>query len=604
MATYLSLEDAAKRLGIPTEKLIDLRSQGQVRGFRDGSSWKFPDTEIDRLKDEIGNLSGIGSGILASEDGGSKIGAVIGGDSALSIGDPLSDDGSGSDLELGLELPSSPDGSDVNLIASGVGENAEVTIVPEPKTDTPAGSDAPLAIDLDELNVGGSAISHDSGELNLSPDTPAGGSSSVGAPASLDDSDEFQLGSALDIGGDSGELNLGGNSATPTPGPLQIGSEGSSADALAGGSDHELDLGQVSNDEAASSLELMNDLDLKESESSVGSRSSISGDVLSELDLLSGDSGGSGLLSGESESLLGSSLMSIDSGGSSGVDDALADDDDLIIADDDDDLVVSGAGSDISIAGDSGINLMSPSDSGLSLESEPLDLAGSSVSALDLGAELSDGSSSGTGGGSAGSGLVPGDPAGSAVDFQADEEFQLSPSGIQLESTDESASQVIDIEESNSVDVDAIDFSGSGIGSSVVGSGIGSGSGSDLSNDAFEGDVAFEEADIVADAGFDDGGGLDDQGIMAGEVEEAGVDASGGFDDSPVRAVAPIGAAGGYQIPFTLLQTIGLMLILIVMSLGGMLMTDLVRNMWSYTEPAAPVSSLTDALIEVAGWGR
>ena len=59
-----------------------------------------------------------------------------------------------------------------------------------------------------------------------------------------------------------------------------------------------------------------------------------------------------------------------------------------------------------------------------------------------------------------------------------------------------------------------------------------------------------------------------------------------------------------YEVPFTLFQTIGLLLILIVMSLGGMLMTDLIRNMWSYAEPSAPVSALTDMLISVAGWGQ
>ena len=46
------------------------------------------------------------------------------------------------------------------------------------------------------------------------------------------------------------------------------------------------------------------------------------------------------------------------------------------------------------------------------------------------------------------------------------------------------------------------------------------------------------------------------------------------------------------------------MLILCVLSLGGMLMTDLVRNMWTYTEPSAPVSSLTDSLVGLMGWGQ
>ena len=72
---------------------------------------------------------------------------------------------------------------------------------------------------------------------------------------------------------------------------------------------------------------------------------------------------------------------------------------------------------------------MSPSDSGISLEDEPLDLAASGISGLDLASEGSDAS-------------------GSAVDFQQDEEFQLSPSGS-LETDDDSGSQVIELEDSS-----------------------------------------------------------------------------------------------------------------------------------------------------------
>lgn len=599
MATYLSLEDAAAKLGIPTEKLVDLRSQGQVRGFRDGASWKFPDTEIERLAEELPNLSGLGSGILAADGGGSKSGAIIGGDdSELSIGDPILDEdgsGGGSGIDLGMELPAAG-GSDVNLVAGDSGIGSDVKVVADS-----SGSDVPL--DLDELSLEGSAVSHDSGELDLDLGSGNEGSGTAGgssggdldiSPADVagasEDSDEFNLGSALDLAG-SDDLVLGDEA---TPGPqsaslsgLEISSDNDSGDALASESSADLDLGLASNEPAASSLELMDDLDLKDSASSISGPGSVSGDVLSELDLLAGESAGSGLLSGDSENLLGSSLLGAEEGGSSGVDDALADDDLLIADDDDGDLVVSSMGSDISIAGDSGINLMSPSDSGLSLESGPLDLAGSSISALDLGAELSDASGSGTGSSEYGSGLVPGEDGGSAVDFQADEEFQLSPSGIQIEASDESASQVIDIEESESVEVEA-DF----------------GEAEFDGDDAFAGEVSFDDAP-VAEAEFgDDGGGMGSQSSDNGIIESEAEDGISADSSRSASTPAPIGAAGAYEVPFTLFQTVGLLLILMVMSLGGMLMTDLVRNMWSYAEPSAPVSSLTDMLIDVAGWGR
>ena len=100
MANYLSLEEAATKLGVPTDRLVELRSQGEIRGFRDGASWKFPENEIDRLADELGDTINAG-------------GTILGGDT------PPSDDGSGSDVELGSEvLQSDGGGSDVNLIAA------------------------------------------------------------------------------------------------------------------------------------------------------------------------------------------------------------------------------------------------------------------------------------------------------------------------------------------------------------------------------------------------------------------------------------------------------------------------------------------------------
>src|SRR6056297_1651564 len=166
MATYLSLEDAARKLGIPVEKLIDLRSHGQVRGFRDGASWKFPETEIERLKEDLPNLSGLGSGILDGP-GYSSQSDELGDDSSLAIGDPITDDEGGSSLELGLELPDSPGGSDVNLVpGSGTG-GSDVLVVSGSSSNL--GSGGGLS-DLDELNLSGSAVSHDSGELELGSD--------------------------------------------------------------------------------------------------------------------------------------------------------------------------------------------------------------------------------------------------------------------------------------------------------------------------------------------------------------------------------------------------------------------------------------------------
>ncbi|MEM0925835.1 MAG: DNA-binding protein, partial [Planctomycetota bacterium] len=79
------------------------------------------------------------------------------------------------------------------------------------------------------------------------------------------------------------------------------------------------------------------------------------------------------------------------------------------------------------------------------------------------------------------------------------------------------------------------------------------------------------------------------------------VDPMGGGTDLAMDDVqeSPTAAAGavGYEVPFTLLQCLTLLCIVLMLSLCGMLMSDLVRNMWAYSETAAPVSSLTDSLI-------
>lgn len=584
MADYLSLEEAAAKLGIPTDRLVELRSQGQIRGFRDGASWKFPDSEINRLRDELEDL-GAGSGLLVSEP---ELGSALSSSSSSIIGgdDLLMDDagGSGSDLQIGGEevKPGSSGGSDVNLVATD-GNGSDVALVA-------SGSDIDMdgeggAVDSDDLDMDDDLIEIDSGALQLEEPALSHESSSLdldlqpkegstGPIAKKDDADKASE-SEIDLGGEAdvdvksdGDLSFAGTIPDEDSDDAVIGGEDSSAmDVL--GSD--IDLGP-SGASGASSLELMDDL--------AGDSSALKGssgaDVLSELDLLSAEQQGSGLVTGDSEDLLvssGSDGLGKSSGlGSSlgadvlaDMDDALDDDDDLVIADDDDDLLIDSAGSDISVAGDSGINLMSPSDSGLSLESEPLDLAGSSISALDLGAELSEGGSSGSG-----SGLASAE--GSGIDFQSDEEFQLSPSGVGFDA-EESGSQVIEVEDSSAIG-EAVEFEGADFAAA----------------DPLGGDVFAEDA-APAEGGFEEGG-FDDEGEAVA------------IDETSAAPVPSSAAIGGYEVPFTLMQCISLLMIIGVLSLGGMLMTDLLRNMWTYTEPSSPVSSLTDALIDVAGWGR
>lgn len=554
--SYLSLDEAAAKLGVAPDRLVELRSQGQIRGFRDGSSWKFPESEIERLAEDLAADDGFGSGILVDESG-TGAGSIIGGEGG--------DEGQGSDLNIGGEA-TSEGGSDVNLVTEPSGTGSDVALV---ASDSGIDSDEDSVFDTDE----GDLMEIDSAELKLdepamlrdSNDSidiaidPKEGSTGPVAKADIKEAADKLSISDVDISDEASEddFALEGNAS--------LGDEDSD-ELMLGEESDSLDIDAINEDlkskaASQSSLELMSGLEDGSTDRPM--KKSSAGDVLSELDLIGAEQsgGGSDLITGDSENLLTSSGLGSGLGSSvvKELDDALDEDDDLVIADDDDELMLDSV-SDISVAGDSGINLMSPSDSGLSLESEPLDLAGSSLSALDLGAELTDGSGIGSGKGSGSGG-------------GGDEEFQLSPSGVGLDGDMDSSSQVIEVEDSEIV-ADAVDL-----------------------QDEFADDAGFADAGFAAEP------------MGAGAFEEAPADAvvadpmaDGGLEMDEVQE-SPVAAAGavGYEVPFSLLQCLSLLFIVLTLSLVGMLMTDLVRNMWAYSETAAPVSSLTDSLISLMG---
>ena len=54
MAKFIELKDAAEILKISTDELVEMRSRGEIHGYRDGASWKFRSEEIDRVIQERG----------------------------------------------------------------------------------------------------------------------------------------------------------------------------------------------------------------------------------------------------------------------------------------------------------------------------------------------------------------------------------------------------------------------------------------------------------------------------------------------------------------------------------------------------------------------
>jgi len=225
---------------------------------------------------------------------------------------------------------------------------------------------------------------------------------------------------------------------------------------------------------------------------------------------------------------------------------------DLDLAEDeggDDDLVLSGSGSgsDITMGGDSGISLVDPADSGLSLE-EPLELAGGGDETLELGEDdmIS---------------LSEEADLDSPTELKAEEEFTLTPMEDAGEDEDsESGSQVIALD-----DVDE---------------------GAPAIEPVAGGKAPMLDEDFAAEPVL----GME-------EVTPLGAAPMGAPQD--MAAGQPLGAqvAALPEAPYTVWNVVSLVFCAIFLMLAGMMMYDLVRNMWSWDQPVAVNSQLMDWIL-------
>lgn len=232
---------------------------------------------------------------------------------------------------------------------------------------------------------------------------------------------------------------------------------------------------------------------------------------------------------------------------------AASDDDDLTIGDDDEvslgeeeGMPLEG-GSDVTRgAGDTGINLK-PSDSGLNLEEVPLDLAGSSVSSLELPEDddiiaLEE---------------LEASPD-EATQLRADEDFQLAPSSGQTHDEEEdSGSQVIALEDSE----------------------------------------AFEDAGAAAPLA----GGLEDEDVGAL------LPAAGGSEEISIQdEVRPVTTPREFLAPppemaYSIWNVLSLLAITLVLATVGMLMTDVIRNMWVFDGTFSASTPIMDTMVRLMG---
>ncbi len=543
MAKLVPLEQAAEMLQITPEKLTELISKKKIFGYRDGATWKFKEQEIERVANELGveqvaveesgvDLLGPDAGTVASLDIDADLEELVD-VTEIDLDDKEDTDGPDSVLISELELG----GSDPSISSTIIGKES----VNEPDADLDLNlaneeSSEELVLDLSD-NADPSGLGSD---LKIAPsDSAIDGDAAVkiadSAELDLDGSGELRLEDSakltLDAGSpaaaDSDDLPLIDDSAISISEPdtaagessLVLGDEPPSGDSPTSASDLLLSPDQSN----ASGLSLQAD-------SNAGLKPVDESDDLildaddDEIVLESDDSfdleGASDLvLEGGSELDLGGSSINLDgSGTGTGIG-------------------LDGLDSSVNItAGDSGINVGSPSDSGISLEQTPDELAlGSGIEALELGdaGDLEIGEE----------GIGLDEPT-----LVGDDDFLLTP----VESADpddaDSGSQVI------ALDTDDIE--------------------------------PADNADLLD---LDDA--ESDQGL---EIVEEGVE-----------EVAPLSEARGVAVAaedgYTIGTVTGLGLCTLMLALSGMMVTDLIRNMWSWSGTYSLNSSLMNAIIGIFG---
>lgn len=539
MANLVDFETAAAKLGLSPEELTQLRSQNEIFGYRDGASWKFKETELQRFASVRGiELRDPGLAppaeepALASTEGLSPVDADL--DELVDVPEP--DAKSDDFLELSLddnEPPLDVNGaeneppvesilvseeelgeSDPNASSTIIGqsdtedENSDLLVGHNKSSVTGDGEDSDLDVNADTVVTTEEEIA---AELDDSPADAGlhvaqpGATHGEGSGAELD----LVEGQDSSLESSGSELSLAADSSVQSPG------EGS-----------ELTLSPESSD---ISSESGSELSLTATADATGISIDGGGDDL--FINLDGDGGDDVLILDDSQVDLDAGATNLNLGGGS----------DLGINLSDVDIDVSAGGSDITLnAGDSGINLMSPSDSGISLELPPVGLNGSDIEALELGeAEEID--------------LEIADEADFDLgdDLKSDDDFLLTPvDGEELEEESDSGSQVIAL-------------------------------------DADE----YEDADMLAD----DAGIVEEDAGLAGTPEAAAM--AGG---APLGGAPTIGPAAA-QSNFTAFDVILLFLPVLPLAVTGMMLVDLIRSIWSWNEAYTVNSAIMDTIIGMFG---
>jgi excisionase family DNA binding protein len=491
---FVSLDEAATQLGITKDRLNDLREDGKVRAYRDGASWKFRADDVEKLRAD---------GIPSSDASSSDLALSLDDEPAEATAPPA---GEKSDLELGSgiqldlgdedELPG-PAASDLSL------DDLDEPTVP---VESPAEGEVLTADDGEGNDELSDSILLSENELGESTDRPP--STIIGKAEMAADLDLEMAGSEKDAAQSDVRLAEPSTSNVFSPGSHDaiLDTEPPSL------SDNFGNLDELEIDLEAESSRILSPEDVSKAQQAAKPKSDApKAAEFSDLELAASDSDAGGVIDG------GSGKSDISLGGLSA----------LELEGDDDDVL--GDGSDITLSSESsGINIISPSDSGLALDDVSLSMGSGSpiASGLDLGppsdAEV---------------GLEPLEVA----EEGEGEPFALTPFGEEASEEEEDSSQVIPLDE-----------------------------------------VSEEEAGL-------------------GSPRSAAVEAmSDDFAAIPAAGMMPVGEpVAETAFPGWVIGLMSVSMVMLVMC--GIMVFDLLRNMWSWDQVYTLNSALMDVLTPILG---
>jgi len=317
MSNLIPMDEAARILGMTVEQVSELRSENEIFGYKDGATWKFKMSELERVADERDISLNKSEGSSVASDLSESFGFDLSESSGL-----LMDDSSASGLIEDLDSAEYMEDSSVELAQPDALVKAPSSI----SLDNDSGA---ISLDDSDLRLADSGL--------LSDDASDTAKSAGADPKSVldDDEDELSFGSSsLSLASDSRALTEDVENDAASKSSVKASDSG----LLLGGSDDDLLLADddsdfTFNDDSGSLIESSEmSSDFEDSGSLILDDSDSSQEILLEanesgINLAASSSGISLAESGELD-LGASDIDALDFGG---------DDDEIVMLDDEDD---------------------------------------------------------------------------------------------------------------------------------------------------------------------------------------------------------------------------------------------------------------------------